>query len=136
MISFLQFDGSCTVLGMAFDFSSSLIILIAIIFLMLIWKAVSSLFSESKIPSPKGNWLLGHLFELRKSKDVMQTFAEWEKTYGPIVEFRPLGIFGKPPDIVQIYLALSSDSIRIHKFYDEGIIFAKISKIHAGSSKI
>ncbi len=76
MISFLQFDGSCTVLGMAFDLSSSLIILIAIIFLMLIWKAVSSLFSESKIPSPKGNWLLGHLFENRKSKDVMQTFAE------------------------------------------------------------
>ena len=99
MINFLSFD-PCIVLSMAFDFSSSLIVLITIIFLVLIWKAVTLLFSESKIPSPKGNWLLGHLFEIRKSKDMMETFAEWDKTYGPIVEFRPLGIFGEHPDSV------------------------------------
>jgi hypothetical protein len=82
-------------LTMARDFSSYLIILIAIILLILLWKAVTLLFSESQIPGPRGNWLLGQLFELRESKDVMQTFVEWGKIYGPIVEFRPLGIFGK-----------------------------------------
>ena len=82
-------------LTMARDFSSYLIILIAIIFLILLWKAVTLLFRESQIPSPRGNWLLGQLLELKESKDVMQTFVEWGKIYGPIVEFRPLGIFGK-----------------------------------------
>ena len=80
---------------MAFDLSSSLVILIAIIFLILIWKAITSLFSKSNVPSPRGNWLFGHFFEIRKNKDMMQTFAEWENAYGPIVEFRPMGIFGK-----------------------------------------
>jgi hypothetical protein len=87
---------------MAFDYSSILVILFTIIFLILIWKAVTLLFSKSNVPSPKGNWLLGHFFEIRKSKDMMQTFAEWTKIYGPIVEFRPLGIFGKYSRLVVV----------------------------------
>lgn len=52
--------------------------------------------TASHIPSPRGNyWLFGHLFEMRKSRDILQTFAEWAKIYGPVVEFRPLGVFGK-----------------------------------------
>ena len=81
---------------MAYDLGSYLIILIATIFLILLWKATTLLlFNQSNIPGPKGNWLLGQMFELRSSKDVMETFCEWGKIYGPIVEFRPLGIFGK-----------------------------------------
>ena len=41
-----------------------------------------------KMLNKKGNWLTGQLFEIIQSKDAM-------KTYGPIVEYRPLGIFGK-----------------------------------------
>ena len=67
-----------------------------IMILIFIWKIISlSLFRNSNIPSPKGNAILGHMLQLRNSKDVVRTFEEWSRTYGPIVEFRQLGIFGK-----------------------------------------
>ena len=83
---------------MAWNLSTYLVILIATIFLALLWKTVTFLFNQSNVPKPKGNWLTpltGQLFEIRQSKDVMQTFHQWAKTYGPIVEYRPLGIIGK-----------------------------------------
>ena len=77
---------------MAMDFGYYLAILVITI---LLWKATAFLFSQSNVPGPKGNWLTGQLFELMKSKDVIQTLHEWTKTYGPIVKYRPKGIFGK-----------------------------------------
>lgn len=85
--------------SMAWNFSTYLsgflVILIATIFLILLWKAVTFVFNQSNVPRPKGNWLTGQLFEIIQSKDFIQTYHQWVKTYGPIVEYRPLGIFGK-----------------------------------------
>ncbi|XP_028416658.1 cytochrome P450 4F5-like isoform X2 [Dendronephthya gigantea] len=94
---------------MAWNFGNNcLVAAVALTFLILLWKAVNYLFSKSDIPSPKGDWfIIGHLFEIRKSKDMMQTFDEWVKTYGPIVQFRPLGIFGKT-----IYLISDADALK------------------------
>ncbi|XP_028416651.1 cytochrome P450 3A16-like [Dendronephthya gigantea] len=81
--------------------SNFLSLAVALTFLILLWKAVNYLFSKSDIPSPKGDWfIIGHLLEIRKSKDMMQTFDEWVKAYGPIIRFRPLGIFGKTFHII------------------------------------
>lgn len=76
-------------------------ILLITIFVILTWKIISMLFfRDSGIPGPKGNPIIGQLLEIRSSKDIMQTFADWTRTYGPIIEFRPLGIFGSPVVII------------------------------------
>ena len=80
---------------MALNFGSYLIVLIFAIFLILLWKAAAFIFSQSDVPGPKGNWLTGQLFEIMQTKDMVKTSHEWTKTYGPIVEYRPMGIFGK-----------------------------------------
>ncbi|CAB4009548.1 cytochrome P450 4c21-like [Paramuricea clavata] len=92
---------------LAWNFSSYLIILIATIFFILLWKAVTFVFNQSNVPRPKGNWLTGQLFEIIQSKDVMKTYHQWVKTYGPIVEYRPLGIFG-PTN----YLVSDADAVK------------------------
>lgn len=71
----------------------SILVIIVVIFL---WKFVSlSLISTSNVPGPKGNAILGHLLLLKNTKDIVRTFEEWSRTYGPIVEYRPYGIFGE-----------------------------------------
>ena len=75
------------------------LILVITIFLILLWKSAAFVFSQSNVPGPKGNWLTGQLFALMQSKDVVQTLHEWSKTYGPIVRYRPKGIFGKQNSI-------------------------------------
>lgn len=71
-------------------------ILLIIAFVILTWKILSMLLFRkySGIPGPKGNPIIGNLLELKNSKDGMQTLAKWARTYGPIVEYRPRGIFG------------------------------------------
>ena len=80
---------------MALDLGSYLVILIATIFLIFLWKASAFVFSQSNVPEPKGNWLTGQMFELMQSKDTLQTLQKWTKMYGPIVRYRPKGVFGK-----------------------------------------
>ena len=81
--------------SMKIELDSYLFILIVTIFLILLWKAAAFVFSQTNVPGPKGNWLTGQLFEIMQTKDMMLTSHEWVKTYGPIVKYRPMGIFGK-----------------------------------------
>ncbi|XP_028416652.1 cytochrome P450 3A16-like [Dendronephthya gigantea] len=105
---------------MAWNFSSaSLATAIAIIFLTLLWKMVNYLLSKSNIPSPKGDWfIIGHLFEIRKSKDIIETIDNWARTCGPIFQCRTLGIFGKTVYVVSDIEAVKQ--VLVSKSYKYG----------------
>ena len=70
-------------------------VLLTLLLLIVIWKVFCLLFyQQSSAPGPKGLPIIGNLLELRNT-DLLVPLRKWERTYGPIVQFRPFGIFGK-----------------------------------------
>lgn len=77
------------------DFSFQNIVYI-VIFCVFTWKIVRQLISRTQsIPSPKGSLLTGHFWQLKNSEDGFYVLKEWTKQFGPILRYRPLGLFGE-----------------------------------------
>ena len=69
-------------------------LLILCVFLCKTFVQLSS-FRTSTIPLPKGSLIMGNFWELRSAKDSFAVLEKWTKQFGPILRYRPLGLFGE-----------------------------------------
>ena len=73
-------------------------IVLLVIFLITTWKVFGLLFhQQSSAPGPKGLPIIGNMLDLKVANDAfsIDVLNKWVATYGPILQFRPAGAFGK-----------------------------------------